>query len=61
MESSADLLVSTILLVISAIVFYALVSSAVASGNRELVITIKESTSKIIEELRKAREDNENK
>lgn len=61
MESSADLLVSTILLVISAFVFYALVASAVASGNRELIITIKESTSKICEELRKVRESNENK
>ena len=35
------------------------VESGVESGNKELVRTVKESTSKICEELRKVRESNE--
>lgn len=56
-----EMLLAIATLILECIVFYFIISSAVKSGNRELVITIKESTSKIIEELRKAREDNENK
>lgn len=56
-----EILLAIVTLILECIVFYFIISSAVKSGNRELVITIKESTSKILEELRKAREGDESK
>lgn len=57
--SLEDFIIKLVLSVIAAIFLYLFVSSAVESGNKELVRTIKESTSKICEELRKARGSNE--
>lgn len=54
-----EILIKTVLFVIAVFCFRALISSAVESGNKELVYAIRESTSKICEELRKVRESNE--
>ena len=58
-----DFIIKLVLSIIAAFFLYQFISSAVESGvkagNKELVITIKESTSKICEEIRKVRESNE--
>ena len=54
-----DFIIKLVFSVMAAIFLYLFISSAVELGNKELVRTIKESTSKICEELRKARGSNE--
>lgn len=58
-----DFIIKLVLSVMAAFFLYQFISGAVESGvkarNKELVITIKESTSKICEEIRKVRESNE--
>ena len=54
-----DFIIELVLSGIAAIFLYLFISSAVESGNKELVRAIKESTSKICEELRKAMGSNE--
>ena len=54
-----DFIIKLVLSVMAAILLYLFISSAVELGNKELVRTIKESTSKICEELRKAMGSNE--
>jgi len=58
-----DFIIKLVLSALAAFFLYQFISSAVESGvesgNKELVRTIKESTSKICEELRKARKENE--
>lgn len=58
-----DFIIKLMLGVFGAFCLYHFISGAVESGvkagNKELVITIKESTSKICEEIRKVRKSNE--
>ena len=58
-----DFIIKLALSAMAAFFLYHFISGAVASGvesgNKELVRTVKESTSKICEELRKVRESNE--
>ncbi len=58
-----DFIVKLVLSAMAAFFLYQFISGAVESGvesgNKELVRTVKESTSKICEELKKARESNE--
>ena len=44
-----EILLAIVTLILECIVFYFIISSAVKAGNRELVITIKESASKIVD------------
>lgn len=59
-----DFIIKLVLSAVAAIFLYLFISGAVESGvksgNKELVRTVKESTSKICEELKKVRESNEN-